>query len=161
MFNLNFNVMKKTNVWGLLCLLLVSAFSFVSCSDDEGGIEDAGLIYGVWEPVRAQGYEVIDGDRSEWDYDVDEINEDEYIEADYNRFGFYDDGTCTSWWYTGSGRWEVEYSGIDFSLDGNRLYIGGDYCTVLTLNSTTLVMEIHEVESDYEYYEKVTFRRVE
>ena len=45
--------MKKTNVWGLLCLLLVSAFSFVSCSDDEGGIEDAGLIYGVWEPVRA------------------------------------------------------------------------------------------------------------
>lgn len=153
--------MKKVNVWGLICLLMISIFTFTSCSDNDGGVEDVDLIYGIWEPVRAQGYEIDGGEKYDWDYNVSDVNDDSEIEADYNRFGFFEDNTCTSWWYAGDGEWKVESEGWSFRIDGNQLYMGGVYVNILTLNSTTLVLETHEVGRDYEYYDKVTFKRVE
>ena len=134
----------KKNYFLLMAMLLFAVVGFTSCSDDdEGGISGnaAELLIGEWQAIWYEGYEFYDGHGDEWD---------ESLVDDGIYYTFYADGTVDMEGYT--ERW---------SVSGNVLIMDGERYTITTLNANTLVLEYRESYEGEEYYEKVTFERVE
>lgn len=132
--------MKKNYVL-LMAMLLFAVVGFTSCSDDdEGG--GSGQLVGRWMGVYYESYEIREGNKEELNHSL--VDEGLYVT-------FHSDGTAES-------------NGVyaDWHVSGNTLILDGDRFNILTLNSTTLVLEYRELyEGGDEFYEKYTFERVD
>ncbi|MCM1519807.1 MAG: lipocalin family protein [Lachnoclostridium sp.] len=148
--------MKKLNLFIPMVLMAVmSAFTFVSCSDDDDKI-DNGKIVGTWESVLEEWWEKEDGKI------VDEGTDDD---TDL-RVEFKADGTVTQYEYYNSS-WHLDITG-NYSISGNKLTIvydedGDEYTSTQNIempDDNTLVVSGYWKEDNYEGYEKTTFRRI-
>lgn len=150
--------MKKLN---FLCLLglLVMGLCFVSCSDNDGDDEvgDVSLLIGLWEPVHVEGYEVVDGVKRPWSEPI-AVNE-------YSRIEFLPDGTAkrydyqdNDWKFSAWGNYQMKENVlilVDVN-EGTR-----EEATILSLTSTQLVMATTESDVDGEYYQEITYRKID
>lgn len=154
--------MKKLN-WLLMCVILaISTVSLVSCSDDDEDElnGDPSKLYGMWEPVHAEGYEKYGDEEESWNKDLNASNGfDEYY-----RVEFLDGNTYKTYGYY-SGSWTLEDRGT-FTLKGNTMYLNGDTDVngTVTITNNQMVLESAEQENDngevYIYRDKVTYRKV-
>ena len=151
--------MKKLN---FLCLLglLVIGLGFVSCSDNDGDdkVGDVSLLIGLWEPVYSEGYEMIDGEKKTWSKEV--------TDNDYVRVEFFGDGTVKSYEYQGNS-WILS-SLVNYQVKGNSMIFFDENGTIIdgesiihTLTSTQFVLSTKNVDGNWEYYEKVTYRKID
>lgn len=128
----------------MLLLLMMVSLGFVSCSDDDEGSADTSLLYGRWELVRDQGFY--------YDYDGERVEYDEPIYGEY--YEFFDDGTAL-----------LYGERCNWSLSGNRLTISmygeSETATITSLTGSELVIEASGRDEEGEYYEKLTFHRVD
>ena len=150
--------MKKVNLLFLLGLFSIMTFSFSACSDDDE-ISNASELLGLWEPVHAEGYETFDGEKRTWNEDVDAASN----YADYNRVEFLDDGIYNSYYY--SDGWKLYISGSGtYQLKGKKVHVSSEdeayEITVVSLTSTQMILEAKESWEGEEFYEKVTYARV-
>lgn len=146
--------MKKSYFFVMTLLLMVAAVGLVSCGDDdEGGVSTAAVV-GKWESVSFSAYEVVDGDRRQLDDNVPYEGEE--------GWEFNADGTGAWLDFTDGDRLPVTWS-----MSGNRLYTNDgeflDEFIVEEASGNHLVLGWHEPDEGdgYEYYEAITFRRVD
>ncbi len=155
--------MKKLNQFFVYAVVLVATVCFVSCSDDDdddlGG--DASKLYGLWEPIHAEGYERGGGEDDSWNYDLNASNNFD----DYERVEFIDGNTYKSYEYQ-SGSWRISESGT-FAVKGNQVIVDGDVENpgiITSINDSRLVVEVTEKDTyeggEYTFYEKVTYKRI-
>lgn len=147
--------MKKTNLLYMMLMLLGMTFAFSGCSDDDDEVSNGKLV-GTWEATWYQGYEIYsDGDRYEWDEPADEYRD---------RITFEADGSYSLYLYD-SGSWRFEAEGT-WKTSGSKLYM---HCTsddddfelnIITLTESQLIMDEYMKDPESEYYEKVTFKKV-
>lgn len=151
--------MKK---FATLLVLLFTAVTFTSCSDDDGPGSTADLI-GTWESVSKIEWEKIDGD-------LIYGSEDEVSYASL-RIVFDEDGSCSMYnRYGQSGSWVSDGYSYSYKYSGGKLVItdkeDGESrsAKVIKLTETTLVVEEKDSYREdgelYEEYTKVTFKKV-
>lgn len=152
--------MKELKRFFLLSMFMFIAVGFTACSDDDEGIDDVTSLYGLWEPVYTEGYEKGGGEDDTWRYELNASNDYD----DYSRIEFNDDNYKI--YSYRSGNWKIDGSGT-FQVEGNKIYLDDDYeypATIVKLNASQLIIESYEKEVyegiTYEYYEKVTYRKV-
>ena len=154
--------MKKLNWLLMYVVVMISTVSLVSCSDDDEDLNgDPSKLYGMWEPVHAEGYDKGGDEEDSWNKDLNASNDfDEYYRVEildgntYKTYGYY------------SGSWHVQERGT-FSLEGNKIYLDGDRDnpgTITSINDSQMVLESTEEETYggivYISYDKVTYRKV-
>ncbi len=135
----------KKNYLLLMTMLLFAVVGFTSCSDDdEGGISGNAeeLLVGDWTAIHFEGYYKYDG--------VIEEEWDEPIDGRGVYLFFYEDGTV-----------EMDGAYADWRISGNTLILDGDRVTIETLNATTLVLSMRESYDGEEYFERITFERID
>lgn len=149
--------MKKVNLLFLLGLFSIMTFSFSACSDDDE-IGNASELLGLWEPIHAEGYEISGGEKETWNEDVDAASN----YADYNRVEFLDGGIYNSYYY--SNGWKVDIENGTYQLNGKKLHVSheeGSYeLTIVSLTSTQMILEAKESWNGEEFYEKVTYEKI-
>lgn len=152
--------MKKIGyLLGLCAMVCCLAMGFASCSDDDDDVSSSELV-GIWDPTHAEGYEIWDGEKDEWNENVNSGTND----MDYNRVEFLGDGTYNTYYYYNG--WKKETSGGTYRVNGNKIYVydpdeDEEYTlTIVSISSDKLVLEEKETWEDEEYYEKVTYKRV-
>lgn len=149
--------MKKVNLLFLLGLFFTMTFSFSACSDDDE-ISNASDLLGVWDPIHAEGYEISDGEKETWNKNVDATSN----LADYNRVEFLDGGIYNSYYY--SNGWKVDIENGTYQLNGKKIHISheeGTYdLTIVSLTSTQMILEAKESWDGEEFYEKVTYEKI-
>lgn len=143
----------------LIVAALFAAVSFNACSDDDDNNVDAGSIVGTWKFMREVGYEIVDGDREDFD---DMINDD-------IRYIFNENGTGR---ISRQSAYKNDDESFTWSMSGNQLTMTrkmANTYTVKKLTSTEMVLHYYykgiiednsegniEYESDYmEYYKRV------
>lgn len=142
--------MKKRNFCLLLGVLL-SAISFSSCSDDDEKISSSGLI-GTWQSESWTGYEKDGIFFEEWDEEDDTI-----------KFTFYEDGTFIleedeDWAetiYKDYGQWTYKEDTLYIECNGDV-----DWYIIKKLTDKKLILETHEIEGDWEYFDTLTLRKL-
>ena len=126
-------------------MLLFAVVGFTSCSDDdESGISGNAeeLLVGDWTAIHIEGYYKYDGViEQEWDESVD--GRGVYLT-------FYEDGMA-----------ETGGSYADWRISGNTLILDGDRVTIETLNATTLILSMKESYDGEEYFNRITFERID
>lgn len=155
--------MKKLN-WILMCVILtVFTVCLVSCSDDDDDDlnGDPSKLYGLWEPIHAEGYEKGGDEEDSWNNDLNASNGFD----DYSRVEFLEGNEYKTYEYV-SGSWRVDEHGF-FELEGNKIYLDGDRDNVgiiTGINDNQMVLENTEEETYkgivYTYHDKVTYRKV-
>ena len=154
------NYMKKINLLLLFGVLSIMTFGFSACSDDGDEIGNASELLGLWEPIHAEGYEIFDGERDAWDEDVNAASND----ADYNRVEFLDGGIYNNYYYYNG--WKKDVANGVYKLNGKKLVVRNDEeeetyeLTIVSLTSTQLILETKESWGDEEFYEKVTYKKI-
>ena len=150
--------MKKFNLFFLFGLISIITFSFSSCSDDDD-IGNTSELLGLWEPIHAEGYSIYDGEKDTWNKDVDAASS----HGEYNRLEFLNGGIYNSYAYYNG--WEVEIENGTYQLKGNKLHAtheeGTFVNTVISLTSTRMILESKENWDGEEYYEKITFAKIQ
>ena len=149
--------MKNLKLSSLLAML-VCAFVFTSCSDDDN-VGSASDLVGTWQSVQEIYWEKIDGVMDP-DYDT------EWHESTDVKLEFTADGKLSKYEYY-NNKWELEFT-VDYTYSGGKILAavpgGGTMpiAKVLVLNSTTLELEEtgYEEEEGVEYYGRVQFRRL-
>lgn len=149
--------MKKIRNYFVLCAVaILCAVSFASCGDDDDDVNvSKSALIGTWESVWETGYDKYGSDIDRWD----EAYTDE-------RVKFEEDGTMTVYEYHGSG-WNYEFS-ADWTLSGNKIILKAgnetESATIEKLTDTELIVSTLEKGVDdgeaYEYYSRVTYKRV-
>ncbi len=138
-----------------LLMTMFAALAFVGCKDDTENNNPNNTtsleqkLVGRWQATTDEGYEIYEGERDEWNDDISMYGM--YIEfrADHTVISNDEDGIYQA----------------DWMLDGSKLYYGFEQDgyfyigTISELTDSKLVLEILEKEPDYEYFEKLTFRR--
>ncbi|MBO5298299.1 MAG: hypothetical protein J6B03_12015 [Candidatus Homeothermus sp.] len=148
--------MKKFKNYFLLGILTICmGFAFTACGDDDDDEVNTSDIIGTWTLTDYEGWEKVNG---ELDWSGSSTSD-----SDIEEFEFKSNGQVI-----------VRVHGYSFTtpyvVRGNKLIVyepnEDDYyaeATILTLTSTTLILEAHEFDSDedgnYEDYEKMTFTR--
>lgn len=162
--------MKKLH--SILAMLMIIAFAlnFTSCSsdDEEGGDINYSYIYGIWEPIYSEGYNIYEGERNSWSYEVniETMYEDPENDIEYGRAEFKSDGTVWTYNYRGNGEWEKNDDYDYFEIKGNKLIekeADNSYAatrTIVSLTADRMIIEMYYKESDWELYEKVTSKKV-
>lgn len=145
-------------IYLLSLFALMASFCFTSCSDDDENFEKSGDLYGMWEPAYAEGFEKDGKYEDTWSIVLNASNGYD----DYSRIKFHEDGSCTSYDYR-SGTWKL--SEIDsYYVKGNKIYIDDEPSTIVKLTGSEMILEISETETyegvTYDYYDKVTFRKI-
>ena len=142
--------MKTLKYFSFFLFALVLGAGFASCSDDDENVNSSAIV-GKWEVIYDEGYEVgYDSEnpeyKDEWGYEVNNF----FIVFNNDGTGYseeYGDKLAFSW-----------------ALNGNKLTAsyGSDHddATVLKLTDSELLLEFHEKEGHYEYYEKMSLRKV-
>lgn len=152
--------MKTLNRFFLFNLfVLLAGVGFTACSDDDDeNFENSSDLYGMWEPAYAEGYEEYGGERDSWSYALNLSNEYD----GYSRIEFDGDGYCYAYEYR-SGSWRLEFT-EEYYVRGNEIYVDGEPATIVRLTASELIMEMRETETyggeTGEYYEKVTYRKI-
>ncbi len=149
--------MKKN----ILCLsfmaMVLCSFILASCSDDDDEVNvNAQELCGKWDPVRAEGWEKEDGRVTDsWNEDLTTTQYN-----GYTRMQFDEDGTAIEYAFGSNGWNNVSSTG---TWSGNKIHLdnSGEDITIKGLSSTTLVIEYREKEDWGEFYEKVTYKKVE
>lgn len=142
----------------MLGLLMFAAINFVSCSDDDDAPGASSDLVGLWELVSAEYKEKDDGETDEW----------EEFEND-RRLKFNADGTGMSY-ENYDGKWE-ENEPARWQYKGGKLYITSydeeydeehlEVATVKELSSSRLVIEVHEKGDSWEYWARMTYRKID
>lgn len=152
--------MKNINSLFLFGILSIIALGFSACSDDDE-ITNASDLIGLWEPTHAEGYEIWEGDKETWDFDINASTNN----ADYERIEFLSDGACKSYYY--SNGWKSYSEKVTYHLKGNKVIMRDtteevtyEY-TIVSLTSTRLILERRETGDGEDYYEKVTYKKVD
>lgn len=154
--------MKKKSFLWILGMLFVMTAGFSGCSsDDDEGVGNSSLLLGTWEITHIKGYETWNGNTDSWDEDIDAADSDSY----YGRVEFLENGTYNTYFYN-NGSWKIDVRGIAYRVDGNKIYITDDYdgeeyvSTIVTLTSNKLVIEDSDYSDGEEYWEQITYKRV-
>lgn len=151
--------MKTFRFIGVAILAIALCVNFTACDDDEENVNMSELI-GLWEPYHAEGYETgPNGFRNEWNEEIEDVatNEIEYSRLEFLTDGEFKEHYYYNGWHYDGGRYQVEGSKITIFDDEDEIY---DQFNILLLNEGQLVIESKEKEDGYEYYEKISFRRV-
>lgn len=154
--------MKKLKNFFLFLFVTFMGLGLGSCKDDDDEIGNVGDLYGVWEPIHTEGWEMETGKKQNWDKDVNAASDG----SDYNRIAFYEDGTYASWWYQNGWKVDIDRSKGTWQLKGNKITGSNEEydgeTTVVSLSATQLIMEVYEKddEEDMEFYEKITYKKV-
>lgn len=143
-------IMRNFKFLSLLMFVVLSV-GFTACGDDDDDEISADNLVGTWELYWSAGYEKYNGEEDRWDEAVDE--------SDKFRMTFNSDGT---------GVEDDDNQSFNWKLDGKKLTItgGGESQTVtlVKMSSSELVVESSEKGTDngkpYEFYDKLTFKRV-
>lgn len=164
--------MKKLKFPLLLCLLALVATGFSACSDDDddkdkdsGGDVNPQLLVGTWQQTISSGWEKEDGEIiDEWNYNSD----------DQQRFSLNSDKSCDvyeldsndKWEYSGSGKWRYADGYLEmYDIVENGYQQDATKGRVVSLSENKLVWEIYEKDTEYgttyEYYDVITYTRVE
>lgn len=127
-------------------LFAVLSVSLISCGDDDeiGGKD---TLIGTWQCTWTEGY----------DKDLNYPKDDEV----WNQAGdftatFKEDGTAVI--NEDFSKWKLEGDKLSIADDDGK--DEWDVYTVLKLTDSELVIEILEKDSHYEYYEKITFKKL-
>lgn len=151
--------MKTFRLIGVAMLAIALCVNFTACDDDEENVNMSELI-GLWEPYHSEGYEIgSNGQRYEWNEDIEDVatNESEYSRLEFLTDGVFKEHYYSFGWHYLNGTYKVEGSKITIVDDEGDFY---DSCTILLLNENELIMEFKEKEDGYEYYAKLSCRRV-
>ena len=123
-----------------LTIVLCAGFASCSSNDDDAPSE----LIGTWYMTHSEGYERDDT--------VDETWNETYTGNDGGVFIFYNDGKfkhddteCT---------WKYKDGIITINYPNETATI-----RVLKISSSELILERSEKEEDYEYYDKMTFKK--
>lgn len=152
--------MKKKSFLWMLGMLFVMTAGFSGCSsDDDEGVGNSSLLLGTWEITHIKGYDTWNGTTESWDEDVDATNSDDY----YGRVEFLENGILNHYSYI-NGSWKKE-EGINYRVDGNKIYVTDEYdesepSTIVTLTADKLVIEDSEEYDGNKYWEQITYKRV-
>jgi hypothetical protein len=130
-------------------VVLFTSFSFLtSCSDDDKIGSASDLAGTSWVAVHSEGYIKKNGKTTyTWDEDMDN---------DGKVTTFNSDNTISYSSVRSSDAWAYE-EGVLTIVEKDE---DATYYRVLTLNSSNLVFDRTDKEDSYEYYEKMTYRRV-
>ena len=151
--------MRTFRLIGVAILAIALCINFTACDDDKENVNMSELI-GLWEPYHAEGYETgPNGFRNEWNEDIEDVatNEAEYSRLEFLTDGEFKEHYYSNGWYYDSGRYTIEGSKITLLDNEGDFY---DQFTILLLNENELIMEFKEKEDGYEYYEKLSCRKV-
>lgn len=152
--------MKNINSLFLWAILSLITLGFSACSDDDE-ITNASDLTGLWEPIHAEGYDIWEGKKETWDFDINASTNN----ADYDRIEFFSDGTCKGYYY--SNGWKSYSEKVTYHLKGNKLIVKDtieettDELTIVSLTSTRLILERRETGDGDDYYEKVTYKKID
>lgn len=150
--------MKNLKLSSLLAML-VCAFVFTSCSDDDN-VGSASDLVGTWQSVQKIYWEKVDGVMEPY-YDT------EWHECTDEKQEFTADGKLNIYGLS-NNKWKLDFSG-DYTYRGSMIMVsdmpGEEFYPVgkvLVLNSTTLEIEEHDYddEDDREYYSRIQFRKL-
>lgn len=154
--------MKKLNLAGMFGLLaLFSVCLFTSCSDDDDEGGSASELVGTWQSTH-----VIEWEKENGNY-IDYYDEDD----DDLKLVLHADGTFENYLFE-YNRWRLDSTGTWSYKDGVITARGyyeeyydeewyEDKMTVITLNSTTLVVEGYGTDEDgIELYSKYSYRKI-
>lgn len=154
------NMKKISYLLGLCAMVCCLAAGFASCSDDDEDVSTSELV-GLWEPIHTEGYDIWDGEKDEWDEDINAATNN----SDYNmRIEFTSDGTYKQYYYYNG--WKLDFDNGTYRTNGNKIHVYDPEedeeitLTVVSLSGDRMVLEEKEVWEDEEYYEKLTFKRV-
>ncbi|MBQ8423329.1 MAG: lipocalin family protein [Coprobacter sp.] len=139
--------MKKRN-FSLLLGVLLSAISFSSCYDDYEKISSASLI-GSWQSEFWTGYEKYGEYFMEWENEKDTSS----------KFTFNEDGTfILDEGEDGKdyGQWTYKEDTLYIEFSDGEL----ERCTIKKLTDKKLILEFHEIDGDYEYFDSLTLRKL-
>lgn len=162
--------MKKIHSVIALMLIIVCSINFTACSsdDDEGSSFNPSYIYGIWEPIYCEGYDIYEGVKNSWSYEINIGAMYEYPEIDieYCRAEFKSDGTVWTYNYRENGEWEKDDEYTYFEIKGNKLIqketedSEAISNTIVSLTADRMVIEMYDKESGWELYEKVTCKKI-
>lgn len=127
-------------------LFAIMSVSLISCGDDDDEIGGRDTLVGKWQCTWSEGYEKYAEHYDEWN------EEDDFV------ITFNEDGTVISDGET--GKWKLEGDKLTITYIYDDEFEESEICTVLKLTDSELVLESSEKDSDYEYYEKSTFKKI-
>ena len=135
-----------------VALTLVFSISLSSCSDDDENVGSKNDLIGTWQCIHSEGYEKDNKypeDNDKWDEDY----KNGYV------ITFNDDKTFN---HEGEeGTWSL--SGNKLTMNYKGYYEGEDWTEVwkiLELNTNTFVFELHEKDSEGDFYTKETLKKI-
>lgn len=138
--------MKTLRYFSFFLFALVLGAGVASCSDDES--IDSSALVGRWEAIWIEGHEYY-FDNPEYNEEWNEACSGDIIELKSDGTGYSADNDVFHW-----------------KLEGNKLKVSfggeyyGDMATVLKVTSSELVLEYYEKDEEYEYYEKMTCKKI-
>lgn len=144
--------MKKELLFGKsIALLMLFAFmGLVSCSDDE---TSGNPLIGTWELIKREGHYILDGEKDSFSSE----DNPEYYDIGEKSI-FYKNGT---FYIEGEeGKWSLKNNILSMSFYDEEDGWDELKCNIVTLNDYELIIDYHEIESNYEYYNKVWFKKV-
>lgn len=143
------------------------AMTLASCSDDDDddSISNIENLYGTWHPILDEGWEKEDGEIvDEWDIDVTPSDYNDYERREFTENEIYE-------YYYYGGKWQKDSYPYEYTLKGNRIYISNwddgatPNITIKSLSENQLILESHVSEEEdgvaYEYYNKITYKKVD
>ena len=135
-----------------IALTLVFSISLSSCSDDDENVGSKNDLIGTWQSIHSEGYITY----TEYPEDNEEWNED-YKNGETTTF--YQDYTFKE--NSEEGTWSL--SGNKLTMNYKGYYEGEDWTEVwkiLELNTNTFVFELHEKDSEGDFYTKETLKKI-
>jgi hypothetical protein len=150
--------LKKRNHWMFYVGLVMVLGLFSGCDKEDDKDIDSSNLIGTWILTHREGYEYGDGAPAEWDedwYDEDWYD-DGYIKFKKNGTFVDRDGDGGNWKLKGNRMT------LSFDYDDDDYDDGDEEFTVSKLTSSTMIWEYREKDKDedYEYYEKLTLKKV-
>lgn len=140
-----------------LCIAVIGLL-MMACDDfHDFTIDESALSGTVWELMREEGYETYDNWNAEWSGKSAEYDRVYLFDADhtgkkitYRYYGGREEQSVISirWFYDRAEQMLTIESG-----DGWNIY------RVEKMTSSTLILVMHEVQPDYEYYNREIYER--
>lgn len=142
-----------------LVFAFVALISLLLSSCDGTEKINSGEIVGLWEVTRYRGYEICNGERTEWDEPADGEN------GERGRMTVGEDGTLdvymydSQWYLYGSGQWTLD--GDIFTAEIQEAgFVETKVMKIIRMERTEMDLECSESTPDGEFYEVMTFRKI-
>ena len=153
--------MYKKYFLHLFAMMMVAmlSVSLGSCSSDDD--VNSNELEGIWGLVHSEGYDYEDPEEPlEWNENHNPLNPNSYDDLKIEIINTNGNTYLITqyYWSPYSKTWQMDDTRITATLNGKTLILNGGFKgTILTLNSTQLVIERKEGNK---YYVKETYRKL-